>query len=77
LVNALPRFVDGNWLSEIVKCGLGDGLLRYLGRGEVVRGVDMYGLDFFFLLIGIGVSWVGIGGYVIIRSSDGQRLGYA
>jgi hypothetical protein len=84
-LHTLPRFADRNWLSlfnidiankliEIIEHGLEEGLLRYLGRDEVVRGVEMYGPDFFFLP---NRHWsiVGKNGeYVIIRNSDGQRL---
>jgi len=61
-------------LIEIIEYGLGEGLLRYLGRDEVVRSVEMHGPDFFFLL---NRHWSIVGRnreYVIIRNSDGQRL---
>jgi hypothetical protein len=56
----LPNFADRNWLSlfnydrasrlvSIVEGALHRGLLRYLGRHEIVRGVEMYGPDFFFI----------------------------
>ncbi|MCG2864006.1 MAG: N-6 DNA methylase [Vulcanisaeta sp.] len=84
-IHALPRFADRNWLSlfnidiankliEIIEYGLETGLLRYLGRDEIVRGVEMYGPDFFFLP---NRHWSIVGrdgDYVIIRNSDGQRL---
>ena len=58
-LRGLPRLLDRNWLSlfkpgavELARAleeGVKSGRLRYLRRGEVVRGVEMYGPDFFFL----------------------------
>ncbi len=56
----LPTFADRNWLSlfnydramrliSIMEDALDRGLMRYLGRHEVVRGIEMYGPDFFFI----------------------------
>ncbi len=56
----LPAFADRNWLSlfdyeraskliSVVEETLDNGLLRYLSRDEIVRGVEMYGPDFFFI----------------------------
>ena len=58
-LRSLPGLVDRNWLSlfrpgalelarrleEQVRAGR----MRYLSRGEVVRGIEMYGPDFFFI----------------------------
>jgi len=59
LVN-LPKFADRNWLSvfdmdmvkkliKIIEEGLERGLLRFLKKNEILRGIEMYGPDFFFL----------------------------
>ncbi|BDR91938.1 N-6 DNA methylase [Vulcanisaeta souniana] len=59
-LHKLPAFADRNWLSlfnydrasrliSIIEEALDNGLLRYLGRHEIVRGVEMYGPDFFFI----------------------------
>jgi hypothetical protein len=56
----IPKLMDRNWLSlfdyekakrlvEIIQKGLESGLLRYLKKGEILRGVEMYGSEFFFL----------------------------
>ncbi len=61
----LPRFLDINWLAlfgedklrnvvvSIFKQGLEKGTLGYwdemLGRGSIIRGVEMYGPEFFFI----------------------------
>ncbi len=55
-----PKFLDRNWLSlfdyerarkavEAIEEALSSGLLRYLNRNEVLRGVEMYGSEFFFI----------------------------
>ncbi|MEM1983864.1 MAG: restriction endonuclease subunit M [Candidatus Korarchaeum sp.] len=58
-----PRFLDLNWLAffnrklsgmltEAIEKGLREGKLRYgvdLLRGKIVRGIEIYGPDFFFL----------------------------
>jgi len=64
-VNSLPRFLDINWLSlidggelrdvvvRIFKQGLKNKTLGYwdevLGRRSIIRGIEMYGPDFFFV----------------------------
>lgn len=64
-IRSLPRFLDTNWLAlfgggelrslitEVIEQGLRSGSLGYwgevLGRGRMVRGVEIYGPDFFFL----------------------------
>ena len=64
-VNSLPRFLDLNWLSlidggelrdvvvRIFKQGLKNGTLgcwdEVLGRRSIIRGIEMYGPDFFFV----------------------------
>ena len=56
----LPRFLDRNWLSifdyerarrvvEIIEKAMDMDLLRYLRRDEILRGVEMYGSEFFFI----------------------------
>ncbi|WP_048057009.1 N-6 DNA methylase [Vulcanisaeta moutnovskia] len=56
----LPAFADRNWLSlfnyerasmliSIIERALDNGLLRYLNKHEIARGVEMYGPDFFFI----------------------------
>ncbi|MFP3234702.1 MAG: N-6 DNA methylase, partial [Sulfolobaceae archaeon] len=59
-VEKVPKFLDRNWLSlfdydnarkvvEIIERALEKGLLRYLRKGEIIRGVEMYGPEFFFI----------------------------
>ncbi|MGC9113077.1 N-6 DNA methylase [Acidilobus sp.] len=59
-INRVPRLLDRNWLSlfdyenaraiaDVVERALDAGLLRYLREGEIVRGIEMYGPDFFFI----------------------------
>jgi len=64
-INDLPRFLDINWLAlfgedelrnivvDIFRQGLKNGTLGYwndvLGRKSIIRGVEMYGPEFFFL----------------------------
>lgn len=64
-IHTLPRFLDINWLAlfgedrlrhivvSIFKQGLKKGTLGYwdniLGRSSIIRGVEMYGPDFFFI----------------------------
>lgn len=64
-INDLPRFLDINWLAllgksrlrdivvKVFKHGLKIGTLGYwdlvLGRESIVRGVEMYGPEFFFV----------------------------
>jgi predicted RNA methylase len=59
-VQGIPKFMDRNWLSlfnyerakrvvELIQRGLESGLLRYLKKDEILRGVEMYGSEFFFL----------------------------
>lgn len=60
-------------MIEIIEYGLENGLLRYLGRDEVVRDIEMYGPDFFLP----NRHWSIVGRnreYIIIRNSNGQRL---
>jgi hypothetical protein len=61
----LPRFMDINWLVlfeesnmrefivDVFKHGLKKGTLGYwnemLGKGSIIRGVEMYGPEFFFI----------------------------
>ncbi|MFX0096178.1 MAG: Eco57I restriction-modification methylase domain-containing protein [Candidatus Hodarchaeota archaeon] len=61
----LPRFLDFNWLSllekselrdlvvSIFKQGLKNGTMAYcndvIGKKNIIRGVEMYGPDFFFI----------------------------
>jgi hypothetical protein len=56
----LPKFLDRNWLSlfnydkakklvEMIDKALDTGLLRYLKKNEIIRGVEIYGSDFFFI----------------------------
>jgi hypothetical protein len=63
-----------NKLIGIIEDGLERGLLRYLRRDEILRGVEMYGPDFFFLP---NRYWRIIGKndkYVIIKNNEGTRL---
>jgi methylase of polypeptide subunit release factors len=59
-IKKIPKFLDRNWLSlfdydnarkvvEIIERALERGLLRYLNKGEILRGVEMYGPEFFFI----------------------------
>ncbi|MBS7249495.1 MAG: N-6 DNA methylase [Candidatus Freyarchaeota archaeon] len=64
-IHGLPRFMDINWLAlfgknklrdiiaNIFEQGLKKGKLDYwenvLGRGSIIRGVEMYGPEFFFI----------------------------
>ncbi|MFB0562394.1 MAG: Eco57I restriction-modification methylase domain-containing protein [Candidatus Lokiarchaeia archaeon] len=64
-IHDLPRFLDINWLAlfgenklrdimvNVFKQGLKIGTLGYwdnvLGRGSIIRGVEMYGPEFFFI----------------------------
>ncbi|MEM1770172.1 MAG: restriction endonuclease subunit M [Nitrososphaerota archaeon] len=64
-IHDLPRFLDINWLAlfedskfrdivvDIFKQGLRKGTLEYwdkvLGKENIVRGVEMYGPEFFFI----------------------------
>ncbi|MEM0245027.1 MAG: hypothetical protein QXM42_07385 [Zestosphaera sp.] len=64
-INEIPRFLDINWLAlfgrselrdfvvEVFKQGLKKGTLGYwssiLGRDSIVRGIEMYGPEFFFI----------------------------
>ncbi len=64
-IHRLPRFMDINWLAlfgknklrdiiaNIFEQGLKKGTLDYwenvLGRGSIIRGVEMYGPEFFFI----------------------------
>ena len=59
-IQRIPKFLDRNWLSlfdydnarkvvEIIERALKRGLLRYLNKGEILRGVEMYGPEFFFI----------------------------
>ncbi|MEM0191582.1 MAG: class I SAM-dependent methyltransferase [Candidatus Korarchaeum sp.] len=64
-IHELPRFLDINWLAlfeggelrdfvvEVFKKGLKNGTLGYwssiLGRNSIVRGIEMYGPEFFFI----------------------------
>jgi len=64
-IRDLPRFLDINWLAlfgesklrdivvNIFKQGLKNGTLGYwdnvLGRKSIIRGVEMYGPEFFFI----------------------------
>ncbi|MFX1486143.1 MAG: Eco57I restriction-modification methylase domain-containing protein [Promethearchaeota archaeon] len=64
-IHQLPRFLDFNWLSllerselrdlvvSIFQQGLKNGTMGYwddvIGRENIVRGVEMYGPDFFFI----------------------------
>ena len=59
-LSRLPRLADRNWLSlfnygraamliQLIERGLRNGLLRYLNEDEIVRGIEMYGPDFFFI----------------------------
>ncbi|WP_446753014.1 DNA methyltransferase [Vulcanisaeta sp. JCM 16161] len=56
----LPKFADRNWLSffnydkminiiSIIEGSLNNGLMRYLRRDEIIRGIEMYGPEFFFI----------------------------
>jgi len=84
-LHSLPKFADRNWLSlfnmdiankliGIIEDCLERGLLRYLRRDEILRGVEMYGPDFFFLP---NRYWKIIDKndkYVIIKNNEGTRL---
>ncbi|MEM1690820.1 MAG: hypothetical protein QXF05_04575 [Thermofilaceae archaeon] len=64
-INEIPRFLDINWLAlfgrselrdfvvMVFDQGLKTGALGYwssvLGRNSIVRGIEMYGPDFFFI----------------------------
>lgn len=59
-VKKVPKFLGRNWLSlfdydnarkvvEIIERALEKGLLRHLSKGEILRGVEMYGPEFFFI----------------------------
>jgi hypothetical protein len=64
-IHTLPRFLDINWLAlfgenklrrvvvDVFEQGLKAGTLGYwndvLGRKSIVRGIEMYGPDFFFI----------------------------
>ena len=64
-LRSLPRFLDINWLAffgdsklrdivvSVFKQGLRKGTLGYwesvLGKGSIIRGVEMYGPEFFFV----------------------------
>ncbi|MEM3488284.1 MAG: restriction endonuclease subunit M [Nitrososphaerota archaeon] len=64
-IHDLPRFLDINWLAlfgeskfrdivvDIFKQGLKNGTLGYwndvLGKKSIIRGVEMYGPEFFFI----------------------------
>ena len=64
-IHNLPRFLDINWLAlfgegelrntivDIFEQGLKNGTLGYwndiLGKGSIIRGVEMYGPEFFFI----------------------------
>ena len=90
-VRSLPRFLDINWLAlfgedelrdivtSVFKQGLERGTLGYwsdvLGRSSIVRGVEMYGPEFFFIP---NKYWRVVeeeDGFVVIRggSGDGGR----
>ncbi len=56
----LPKLADRNWLSlfdhdkanlliSIIENAMKNGLLRYMRKGEIIRGIEMYGPDFFFI----------------------------
>lgn len=77
----LPRLMDRNWLSlfdyerarrvvGIIERALDQGLLRYLNKGEIIRGVEMYGPEFFFIP---NEYWSVVGedeNHVVIRNGD-------
>ncbi|MDF2955861.1 MAG: Type I restriction-modification system [Candidatus Alkanophagales archaeon MCA70_species_2] len=86
-VRSLPRFLDINWLAlfgedelrdivtSVFKQGLKRGTLGYwsdvLGRSSIVRGVEMYGPEFFFIP---NKYWSVVeeeNGFVVIRGGDG------
>ena len=58
-LESLPDFLGNNWLTlfsplrdvvtEILRRGLEAGTLTYWDEGTLIRGVEMYGPDFFFL----------------------------
>jgi len=64
-INKIPSFLDNNWLSlignfelkelliKLFKKGLNNGLIGYweeiLGKDTLIRGIEMYGPDFFFI----------------------------
>ncbi|RLG39036.1 MAG: restriction endonuclease subunit M [Candidatus Alkanophagales archaeon] len=89
-VRSLPRFLDINWLAlfgedelrdivtSVFKQGLKRGTLGYwsdvLGRSSIVRGVEMYGPEFFFIP---NKYWSVVeeeNGFVVIRGGDGEEL---
>ena len=81
----LPRLMDRNWLSlfdyeraerlvKVIERGLEEGLLRYLRRDEIVRGVEMYGPEFFFIP---NRTWSVVGedeNHVVIRGPGTLRI---
>jgi len=59
---------------KVIERGLEEGLLRYLRRDEIVRGVEMYGPEFFFIP---NRTWSIAGedeDYVVIRGPGTLRI---
>jgi hypothetical protein len=59
-ISEIEGFLDRNWLSlfkydeakklsQFLEEGLKRGILRFLKKGEIIRGIEMYGPEFFFI----------------------------
>jgi len=59
-LHELKGFIDRNWLglfrydeakrlSQFLEEGLKQGILRFLKKDEIIRGIEMYGPEFFFI----------------------------
>jgi hypothetical protein len=59
-ISEIKGFLDRNWLSlfrydeakklsQFLEEGLKQGILRFLKKDEIIRGIEMYGPEFFFI----------------------------
>jgi len=59
-IHEIKGFIDKNWLSlfkydeakklsQFLEEGLKQGILRFLKKNEIIRGIEMYGPEFFFI----------------------------
>jgi methylase of polypeptide subunit release factors len=59
-ISEIKGFIDRNWLglfrydeakklSQFLEEGLKQGILRFLKKDEIIRGIEMYGPEFFFI----------------------------
>ena len=59
-IHEIKGFIDRNWLSlfryneakklsQFLEEGLKQGILRFLKKDEIIRGIEMYGPEFFFI----------------------------